>query len=467
MVFDEVLKRFVEKSPVCVMFRGVLENMVTESLLDEIFSKTARRQYMHELLFSSLVYLLSLVVVRTRRSVNDAYRAEQERYAVSVAAVYDKLQGVETEVSRQLVRQTAQRIRQVAGHLVKRRPPLLRGYQVKIVDGNHLAKTEHRLKELRTVGAGPLPGLALVVLEPDVMLITDVFPCEDGHAQERTLLPAVLETVQHRDVWIADRNFCTTAFLFGIAARGGFFIIRQHGSTLTYDPPTKRRKIGLTSTGEVYEEQLRLHHPDGRELVVRRILVKLFEPTQDGDTEMYLLTNLPQRAASARKVAELYLGRWTVENAFQELEQALHSEIETLGLSQGGPVEFLRGAFDLQRDQRGEKRVGRGPRRDGRSQDPFGLLSGRRDRHDVPGDDGGGASAEVAAAVCGSRLRPSLARVLKQLAAGVRVDRFRKNVRGPKRPPPKRTSGKRQKHVSTARILAQRTAAKKHAMTSL
>jgi len=80
----------------------------------------------------------------------------------------------------------------VAGHLVKRRPPLLRGYRVKILDGNHLAKTEHRLKELRTIGAGPLPGHALVVLEPDVMLATDVFPCEDAHAQERTLLPQVL-----------------------------------------------------------------------------------------------------------------------------------------------------------------------------------------------------------------------------------------------------------------------------------
>jgi len=30
-------------------------------------------------------------------------------------------------------------------------------------------------------------------------------------------------------------------------------------------------------------------------------------------------------------VAELYLQRWTIENAFQEIEQALRSEINTLG----------------------------------------------------------------------------------------------------------------------------------------
>ena len=70
----------------------------------------------------------------------------------------------------------------------------LPGYRVKILDGNHLAGTEHRLKELRTIGAGALPGKALVVLDPQAMLVTDVFPCEDGHAQERSLLDSVLET---------------------------------------------------------------------------------------------------------------------------------------------------------------------------------------------------------------------------------------------------------------------------------
>lgn len=464
MVFSEVLQRFVEKSPVSVMFRATLENMVTAEVVDEIFVKTARRQYAHELLFSALVYLLSLVVVRTRRSVNDAYVAEKERYVVSVAAVYGKLQKTETEVSRQLVRQTAERMQKVAGHLVKRRPPLLRGYRVKILDGNHLAKTEHRLKELRTIGAGPLPGHALVVLEPDVMLATDVFPCEDAHAQERTLLPQVLATVQRKDLWIADRNFCTTDFLFGIVARGGSLVIRQHGSTLTYDPPTRRRKIGLTSTGVVYEERLRLHHPDGRELLVRRIHVKLFQPTQDGDTEIYLLTNLRQRVAGALKVTQLYLERWTVENAFQELEQALHSEIETLAYPRAALLSFcvalltynvvsvVKSALAAVHGEAAERRT----------------LSG----YYLAGEIATTYQGMMVAVPprewrrFGHLTSAGLARVLKQLAAGVSVERFRKNVRGPKKPRPKRTSGKRQKHVSTAKILAQRKQAKKHAVTA-
>ena len=73
--------------------------------------------------------------------------------------------------------------------------------------------------ELRLTRQGPLPGQALVILDPELMLAIDVFPCEDGHAQERSLLPRVLATVEAKDLWIADRNFCTTGFLFGIAQR--------------------------------------------------------------------------------------------------------------------------------------------------------------------------------------------------------------------------------------------------------
>ena len=119
----------------------------------------------------------------------------------------------------------------------------LPGYRVKILDGNHLAGTEHRLKELRTIGAGALPGKALVVLDPQAMLVTDVFPCEDGHAQERSLLGSVLETIRPGEVWIADRNFCTTDFLFGIARRDGCFVIRQHGATLFIEWMGERRSL--------------------------------------------------------------------------------------------------------------------------------------------------------------------------------------------------------------------------------
>jgi len=58
--------------------------------------------------------------------------------------------------------------------------------------------------------------------------VIDVIPCEDGHAQERSLFNQILAQVQPQQVWIADRNFCTAGFLHTIAQLGAF---ERHSST--------------------------------------------------------------------------------------------------------------------------------------------------------------------------------------------------------------------------------------------
>ena len=55
----------------------------------------------------------------------------------------------------------------------------------------------------------------------------------------------------------------------------------------------------------------------------------------------------------------------------------------------------------------------------------------------------------------GSLSPQELARELRWIARHVRPEVYRKTVRGPKKPKPKRTSGKRDPHVSTAKLLAQ------------
>jgi hypothetical protein len=125
MFANEVLERFAEHSPASVMVRAAMENAISAELLDAVFESTAKRQRCRELLFSSVVDVLGLVVAETRKSVNEAYQAERERFTVSLAAVYQKLQKVETQVSRQMVRQTAARMTEVVGALGHRHPPLL------------------------------------------------------------------------------------------------------------------------------------------------------------------------------------------------------------------------------------------------------------------------------------------------------------------------------------------------------
>jgi Transposase DDE domain len=455
MMFDAVMDRFVEQSPASVMFRGTLENVVTPALLDEMFAQTAKRQKCGQLLFSSVVDLLALVATGSRKSVNDAYKARKEQFTVSVTSVYNKLNGVESEVSRQMVRQTAMRMAEVVQRLSPRREPLLRGYRTKIIDGNHLAATEHRIEELRTIGSGPLPGLALVVLEPDRMLVSDVFPWEDGHAQERKILPLVLPTVQAHDLWIADRNFCTRGFVCSIADRGAAFVIRQHKQNLPYELVGERRKIGRCPTGMLYEQKMRVTDEKGKTRDLRRVTIVLKKPTRDGETEIHLLTNLPAKVANARRVADLYLHRWTVEKAFHELDQALHGEIKTLGYPGAALLSFCVAllAYNVISVVKSAIAAAHG-------------AAAKRETI-----SGYYLAGELAAAYHGmmiavpaahwtrhfASLTPAeLASILKMLAAKVHPDRFRKNIRGPKKPPPKRSSAKQHPHVSTARILAQR-----------
>src|SRR5262245_24795975 len=327
MLFSAVLERFVEQAPVCVMVRATLEQVFAPEKLNAVFETTAVQQYTRELLFSTVVDLMSLVVCRIHKSVHAAYVKKQEEVGVSVQALYDKLNHLEPAVSRALTRHTAREVHTLLRHLKGLRAPLLPKYRVKILDGNHLAGTEHRLDVLRDTNAGALPGLALAVLDPQALLLLDVFPYADGHAQECTLLEPVMETAEPGDVWIDDRHFCTSDFLWGLARRQAFFITRQHAGHLRWRRGGRQRPAGRSPTGRAFEQAVVLTHPQtGEELRVRRITIKLDQATREGDTEIHLLTNLPEEDAEGPTVAQLYRGRWSLETAFQELTVHLRCE---------------------------------------------------------------------------------------------------------------------------------------------
>lgn len=447
-----LFERFIKKAPVAVMVRATLENAFAPQTIDRIFSDAAQQQYAGELLFSSVVDLLALVVWRQKKSVGEAYKHAQEKFEVSVRSVYNKLNGTETQVCQALVRESARRLVEVVDELSCRKP-LLKGYRTRIIDGNHLTSTDHRLKALRRTRSGPLPGQALAVLDPDRMLISDLFCCEDGEAQERRLFPEVVPAAEPGQLWIADRNFCTTQFLFGLAERGASFLIRQHASTLTWEKETRQKRVGRSDHGVIYEQTLYLTHGD-RELPVRRITIRLNKPTTNGETEIHLLSNLPRRDANDYRVADLYLKRWTIENAFQEIEQSLRSEINTLGYPGAALLGFAiavntynvlsvaKWAIEAEH----EKTIQREE------------LSGYYLASIVSADYGGMMIAlpEKDWTLRYASLTPrALARELRACARHVRPDTYRKNIRGPKRPRPKRSSGRIAHHVSTAQLIAQ------------
>lgn len=338
MVFDRIFQPFIEASPVSVMFRGTLENVLSAGRLDRLFAKTAKRQYLHELAFSTCVELLGLVVTQIRPSINAAYRTRRERMGVSVQSLYQKLSGIEPAVSEALVEETAVDLRAIIDRMKAEIPGPLSGYDVRIVDGNHLQGTHHRLKELRPVGDAALPGHTLSVLNPQRQLIEKVVVCPDGHANQKPLFGRLLKEVKPSQCWIADRDFSTRTFLLGVADRRAYFIVRHHRA-LGLEPIGSASRLGKTKTGEVYEQKVRLAGSNGCELVIRRITIKLLQPTRDKDREIHVLTNLPAKVAAC-KIADAYLARWRIEAAFYKLTMVLRCELNTLGYPEAALFGF-------------------------------------------------------------------------------------------------------------------------------
>jgi hypothetical protein len=452
MILSKLFDRFANKTPVSVIARAAMEHALTPEALDALFTEHAESQYTRELLFSSVVDLMGVVVAKIEPSVHAAYQQVAESLPVSITSVYNKLNGLEPSVTSALVHHTAERLAPVVDQLGGRIPELLAGYRVRIIDGNHLAATERRLNVLHRSKAGPLPGHALVILDPSLMLATDMIPCEDGHAQERSLSAEILELVVGNDVWIADRNFCTRALLQGIADRQAYYVMRQHAKLPIRSAGTLRR-CGRTATGEVFEQAVSIDVGDGQLSKARRIVLRLSKATRDGDSELAVVTNLPQRAAGAVKVAELYRDRWTLETMFQSLTMMLQGELNTLGYPRAALLGFavalaaynvlstvqasLRGAFGVEKVQE--------------------EVSGFYIANEVRKNNFGMSIALESSVWVPFQTMTSaeLATELLRFAAHTDLRKLKRHPRGPKKPVPKRTRFTNKTHVSTARLLAK------------
>src|SRR5262249_16855695 len=108
MLLETIFAPFVKERPICVMARAVLERLLDAPRLDALFARTAQQQYTRELLFSSLVQLMSEVVLGVHPTVHAAYQANKETIGVSTTALYNKLDRVEPGVAAALVRDSAE-----------------------------------------------------------------------------------------------------------------------------------------------------------------------------------------------------------------------------------------------------------------------------------------------------------------------------------------------------------------------
>jgi len=451
MVFDALMERFVADAPACVMVRALLEATLQPQELDRHLENASDVQYTRELTFSTIVDIMSLAVTKVRPTVHAAMRACADRIPVSTTAVYGKLSRTETGVSRELVRFTAQKLLAVRRELgpVK---PLIPGYDTLIVDGNHLTGTEHRLQETRYTLAAPLPGQALVVYQPDLNLITDVFPEEDAHAQERRIIPQMIAAARPGQCYVTDRNFCTTANLLDLDGRGAAFLIRRHGASLCCREISKPRSAGTQGGRRLSEQTLEVfQEATGRTLVVRQVTIHRAEQDPEKD-DIVLLTTLPRRFR-AKQIAEFYLERWTIEDAFWDLTRNLGCEIDTLCYPRAALLGFCVAlvSYNLWAVCRAAIAIAKGPKQEERISTYY--LA----------DEWQGTYRGMMIALpppswtCFQSMPlPELAQTLKRIAKAISLPRYAKTPRGPKKPGVKKLSGRVQHHVSVARLLHKR-----------
>jgi hypothetical protein len=252
---------------------------------------------------------------------------------------------------------------------------------------------------------------------------------------------------------MGDRNFCTLGLIRGAASRRGLFLIR-HNKSLHLHELSKRKRVGKTATGVVYQCRVRLGESDDAP-ECRCVIVELSEPTRDGDTQLVLLTNVPARRAKATALADLYHRRWRLETSFQELTVLLRCEVSTLGYPRAALFGFALAlaAYDVFALPVAAVAAEHGGRQ--KAEEELSLhavveevSSSKRGMETALPDEVWTRFALMSAA--------ELAGWLRQTAARMDWRRYQKSKRAPKKPAAKGNGAQYGAHCSTARLLAER-----------
>ena len=99
MIHSEVFERFAQGDTIPLMAQSLMENALCPRVLDQLFEDIAERQYTRQLLFSSIVELMSLVVCRIQPSIHAAYQKNAVPISVSLQALYRKIDRIEAPIA--------------------------------------------------------------------------------------------------------------------------------------------------------------------------------------------------------------------------------------------------------------------------------------------------------------------------------------------------------------------------------
>jgi len=453
-MLKSIFERFSKKAPVALLFRSLFARVFSPQKLNRIFSENRFWQVESSLLFSTVVEIVGSVVVRAKPSVHASFISHEEEVGVSKQAFYDKLAGIEVPVCEAMISEcTAELVALLSAAQIKK-PDLIEGYHCFVIDGKRLDGTEHRLDVARFTKSAPLPGSIVGILDTRVELFVHAIFDPDAYANERKMLAPYMTKFEKGALYFADSNFCDGPLIAAFLESNTFFVVRHHGRS-----PSWRKIVGcpkrLVGTDpakqKVYEQEIEVQLPDKSWIRLRRITVVLATPTRDGDTELHLLTNLPTRV-SAPCISEGYRGRWTIEVCLGKIASALNAEINTLSYPRACLFCFCLGllAFNMISTLKQ-------------------LLTRYNKTKQIPKLSDYYIALEIGESqlafdICFDHAdwqklqRMTSADFLQwvsDIAKNAKLTKYRTHTRAPKKPPPKRSSGKKRAHFSTHRALEE------------
>ena len=206
---------------------------------------------------------------------------------------------------------------------------LFKGRRLVCADGTLLAPAQRACLRTRSLAAPVQRALGLYLPGNDLMLHVAVGPDAEG---ERQMLFDQLDRLRRGDVLILDRGYPASWLVQALAQRGIDFVIRCDstqgwGAARSFLRSDQRDCWSWLSLSDV--QQASTWELDGPACMLARLVRHV---SSSGRTRV-LATSLAQDMASAAELAELYHGRWRIEEAFKRLKHRLGLE-SVSGLSQ-------------------------------------------------------------------------------------------------------------------------------------
>ena len=206
---------------------------------------------------------------------------------------------------------------------------LFKGRRLVCADGTVLAPAQRACLRTRSLAAPVQRALGLYLPGNDLMLHVAVGPEAEG---ERQMLFDQLDRLRRGDVLILDRGYPASWLVQALAQRGIDFVIRcdsaqSWGAARDFLRSGQSQCWGWLSPSDA--QQAVSWELDGPACMHARLVRHV---SSSGRTRV-LVTSLSEDVASVAELADLYHGRWRIEEAFKRLKHRLGLE-SVSGLSQ-------------------------------------------------------------------------------------------------------------------------------------